>query len=371
MRIKHVFLGTGLILFIVLGLSFRPLLAQNGSEEPTLSETLEMLSQDAAKSYLNPISSAFGADLNAGWFHRAPKAKTFGFDLEVGMIVMGALFDDASKSFSTSGDFRFRREEAEALTAGNNLPSEINEALINEIISHDYTVNISGATIIGSSTDSINIAVSGEAIKFHNPTTGKDTTVIISSNVTLPVAGFGDLADVTMMPLLAPQLSIGTFFGTQATFRYLPTTNINADLGAFSYFGFGIQHNPSMWIPVPMPVDFALSYFTQKLKIGDLFETRATAFGLNVSKELGISAINITPYAGYMLEQSTMRVKYNFTYDTPDGSQASQKIDFEMEGKNKSRLTLGVSIRFLLININADYNIGKYNSLSAGLTLRF
>ena len=71
-----------------------------------------------------------------------------------------------------------------------------------------------------------------------------------------------------------------------------------------------------------------------------------------------------------MLEQSTMRVRYDFIYDTPNGQQ-TQEIDFEMEGENKNRLTFGLSVRFLLINLNTDYNIGKYNSLRAGLTLCF
>ncbi len=342
-------------------------------EAPTLMETLQQLSEDAAKSYLNPVSSAYGADLNSGWFHRAPEAEKFGVDLEFGLVVMGSFFDDANKHFSTTGTFRFRREEAQQLTAGlTDLPDDAKEALINEIISHDYSMEISGATIIGSSEDSLKINFIGQNITFTSPNTGQDTTVNMgASEITLPVAGFGDLADLKMLPLLAPQFSIGTIFGTQATFRYLPTTRINDDLGDFSYFGFGIQHNPAVWLPLPLPVDLGLSFATQKLTIGELFETKTTAFGLNVSKEIGFTGLNLTPYAGYQLESSTMRVTYNMILDTPTGQQETQKIDFEMEGENKSRLTVGLGLRLLLININADYSFGKYNSASVGINLRF
>jgi len=345
--------------------------AQAQDNSRSLEETLQMLSQDAAASYLNPISSAFGAYLNAGWFHRAPKAKKLGFDLEFGLIAMGAYFDDASKHFSTSGRFRFRQDEAAALTDNMELPSDVQQALINEIISHDYTVGISGATIVGNSDDSLHIAFQGQSVTFTSPTTGQDTMVTVGAqNIILPIAGFGDLANVKMLPLLAPQLSIGTIFGTQATLRYLPSTQLSADLGALDFFGFGFQHNPAIWLPFPVPVDIAASFYTQKLTVGDLFETTATAFGINVSKEIGAVGLNITPYAGFMMENSSMRVRYNYLVDTPLGP-SSQSVDFKIEGENKTRTTLGLSIRFLLINLNADYNIGKYNSASAGLTLRF
>jgi len=364
-----------LLLFIFFVVEFKPVAAQNSKtdpEDPSLTQTLQNLSQDAARSYLNPISSAYGANLNAGWFHRAPKAKKFGFDLELGLVAMGSFFDQGSKSFASSGRFRFRKEEAAQLTENLNLTPEVQQALINEIISNDYTVSISGPTIIGSSTDSIQIAFSGQDIRFPNPNNPhQDTTVTINPNtVILPVTGFKDLADIKFLPLLAPQFSIGTLFGTQATFRYLPTTRINNDLGDFSYFGFGIQHNPGVWLPIPLPFDIAMMYATQRLKIGSLFETTTNAFGLNISKELGVTGLNVTPYAGFMLESSEMCVTYDLVLDSPTGP-ITQKIDFKMEGENKTRATIGLSIRLLLININADYNFGKYNSASMGLNLRF
>jgi len=362
-----------LALFFV-GILFMPVqsvLAQDDSR--SLEETLQMLSEDAATSYLSPISSAFGADLNAGWFHRAPKPKKFGFDLEFGLIVMGAMFDDASKHFSTSGSFRFSTNEAAELTQGLNLDTEVQQALINEIIQQDYTVGISGATIVGAADDSLQIAFQGQGISFTSPNTGEDTTVNVGSQtIVLPIAGFGDLADVSMLPLLAPQLSIGTIYGTQATLRYLPPTQLSTDLGTLNFFGFGIQHNPAVWLPFPIPVDFAVSFYTQKLTIGDLFETSTNAYGLNVSKEIGAVGLNITPYAGFMLENSTMRVRYDYLVDAPGSTEpVTQSLDFEIEGENKTRATFGLSVRFLLLNFNADYNIGKYNSVSAGITLRF
>ena len=77
------------------------------AQQRTLEETLGILSADAAKKYLSPISSAFGSDLNGGWFHRAPEAKKFGFDLEIGFVVMGSFFPTEAQRFLTEGTFVF------------------------------------------------------------------------------------------------------------------------------------------------------------------------------------------------------------------------------------------------------------------------
>jgi len=155
---------------------------------------------------------------------------------------------------------------------------------------------------------------------------------------------------------------VGTIFGTRVTFRYLPSITISEEFGKFKYFGFGIQHNPGVLLPTPLPFDVAVGFFTQTLEIGTLFKAKTTAFGLNASKRLGVGPINITPYAGFMLEKSNIDITYDFIVDTQEIN-----VAFELEGENRSRLTLGLSIRLLMLNFNADYNIGKYNSVTVGV----
>ncbi len=336
-------------------------------EEKSLTETLQNLSADAASSYLGPIGSGFGANLNAGWFHKAPQDEKFGFDLELGFVFMGSQFPDDATHFSTSGKFKFSSTEAEEILSVDpnwaSLPTAVQDEFKEILASQAFDVNMEGATIIGSEDDPITITFPGQTIT--EPNSGQEITVE-DQTVVLPVAGFKNLADAKMLPMMAPQFSIGTIYGTQATFRYLPDVQLDADLGKFSYFGFGIQHNPAAWLPVPLPLDVSAGFFTQSLKIGKLFTTSTTAFGLNASKQFGFEALNITPYAGFMLESSTMEVTYDFIVNSPSGP-ITQKINFEIEGANKTRLTIGLSIRFLIININADYNIGKYNNFSAGI----
>jgi hypothetical protein len=348
-----------------------------GTNGDDLQEFLEGLSMDAASKYVAPIVSAFGSNLNGGWFHKAPSSKIFGLNIEVGLVGMATFYpkDPEYLSFETLGDFQFSASQASDLVTGISLDptleayrTQIENDLIDAITGREIHVGISGATVIGDPDDYIEIAYGGEDIVIDNPlygAPGEPETIAIavpSDVITLPIGGFEPISKLSFLPLAAPQLSVGTVFGTRVTFRYLPSITIDEDLGAFKYFGFGIQHNPGVLLPTPLPVDVAVGFFTQTLEVGTLFKAKTTAFGLNASKRLGIGPINVTPYAGFMIEKSNIDITYSFMVD-------DEEIDvaFELEGDNKSRLTLGLSVRLLMLNFNADYNIGKYNSVTIGV----
>jgi len=342
-----------------------PLFAQTSG---TLEETLQSLSEDAARNYLDPVASGFGADLNAGWFHRAADDDVLGFDIEFGFVAMAAKFPGSATHFSNSGSFRFSQDQARQILSNNSsdwnkLSQDQQNSMVSLFVSQNFSVGMEGATIIGATDDYFTVHFPGQSI--NDPSTNQSVTVP-DQDVQLQIGGFGDLAQLDYVPLAAPQFSLGTVFGTMATMRYLPDVELQNDLGKMTYSGFGLQHNPAVWMPLPLPFDVSLSYFTQTLKIGKLFNTKTNAFGINVSKQFGFDALNLTPYAGYMFESSTMNVQYDFIVESPAGP-LTQHINFDITGANTSRLTLGLGIRVLIFNINADYNIGTYNSVSAGI----
>ncbi len=348
--------------------------AQTTTQSPTFEQTLQRLSLDAAKAYVNPIVSGFGADLNGGWFHRAPRSEMLGFDLEFGAVVMGAFFKDDAKTFSSSGNFSFSQQQAQNLTnfvltdlsipAGSR--AAVQNSLISQIVAQNFTLSVSGPTVVGAKKDSIRIRFASKTF-----TTPAGPVIVPGQDVTLPVSGY--LENLKVLPLAAPQLTIGTFFGSQFTFRYLPSYN-DKDLGKMTYFGWGIQHNPGVWFGGvdALPLDLSLGFFTQKLKVGNVLETKATTFGVNVSKRLGWGFLNLTPYAGFMLESSTMSFAYDFSAPDPANNYQPTKIEhvtFDLEGANKSRVVVGLSFKLLFVNVNADYNFGKYNSATAGVMI--
>ncbi|NUN09387.1 MAG: hypothetical protein HUU54_09455 [Ignavibacteriaceae bacterium] len=332
----------------------------------TLEETLQNLSKDAASAYVNPIISGFGANLNTGWMHRVPSAKFFGIDLEFGVIAMATMFNDENKAFTANGNFRFDRAQAEQLIP-SSYSGSLRTAMINEIVSRDFAVDISGPTIVGKKDDSVVVTFPGQNISVTGfPGSYPIPTKVIGT----PVKGF--LEDATALPLFLPQISIGTIYGTSVALRYLPAIDL-ADLGEFSYFGIGAMHNPGIWFPNPLPVDLAVGFFTQNLDVGDIFSAKSTSFGLYASRSFGFSLLNITPYAGFGFESSNVTIKYTQKLELTavPGSVTEFPIEFEMEGKNKSRIILGASLKLLAINLNVDYNISEYNTISGGIGIIF
>jgi len=191
-----------------------PASAQNGDGEE-LKEFIEGLSMDAASKYVAPIVSAFGANLNGGWFHKAPSSKIFGLNIEVGVVGMGTFYPKGEEylSFDTSGDFRFNSEQAGELVAGLFLPAIVEDALIDEIAGTEFTVGISGATVIGAVDDYIEISFSGADITFIDPTTGLERTETVGAQViTLPIGGFETISDLSFLPLNSTSIKCGHNF---------------------------------------------------------------------------------------------------------------------------------------------------------------
>ena len=339
-----------------------------------LTETLTKMAGSAAQGYVQPVASGFGANLNGGWFHKSPQTKIFGIDLELGFVGMATFTNEENKTFTTTGGFRFgggpvnsgSQSEDIAKNIPNYalLPTAQKQQVIDAIANTEFQVGITGPTIVGTKQDTMKLSIPSRTI------TANGQTYTINGHTQTLDGVVGILDGSATIPLAAPQASIGTIYGTQFTFRWLPEMEISKDLGKFKYFGFGIQHNLGMWLPIPV-VDVSASFFTQNLKVGTIFESKATAFGLNASKQLGFAFLNVTPYAGFMLESSKMNVTYNFEVDKGVGGKEIIPVGFELTGENKSRLTLGLGIRLLVININVDYNIGKQNSATAGVFFAF
>lgn len=330
-----------------------------------LEETLEELSGNAAQAYVGPIVSGFGTNLNGGWFHKSPKQKFLGLDFELGFVAMVTPFNDEDDYFDTEGNFYFNRAQAENIA--QDVPTEIFEDVVLAIMDQEFTVGMYGPTIIGPGDENIMIIFPGQQISVETMA-GTQTVDLPGTDFDLGIGGL--LEDFDYLPLAAPQLSIGTVYGTQLSLRYLPTYEIE-DLGEIAYMGFGLQHNPKAWLPIPVPVDFCLAFFSQSLDIGDIVTTKALSYGLNVSKTFGMRMLSVTPYAGFMAESCTMEFKYDYVLDSELTNPEIRQIKFELESENTGRLTLGTSFRLGVFNMNVDYNMGEYNSVTAGFGFAF
>ena len=338
-------------------------IAQTTDQKDEILSTLSKLAESAARGYVAPIVSGFGADLNSGWVHRAPDPVKTSLDLEFGVVGMGSFFSTSSKSFSNSGAFNFNHDEADLLIP-RSYTGAFRDSIISEIMKLPFTVTISGPTIVGPKTDSVRIAFSGGTVGVTYQGVSDSVglnPLLISTGVT------GFLDSLKFLPMGTFQFSAGTLFGTMVSFRFLPTITLDSKLGKMSYIGFGIQHNPMVWFGNSIPVNLSLAFFTQTLKVGTVFKSTAIDFGIYASKRFGPGALNVTPFAGLSVESSKMIISYDFQTTDLRNQPVTIPISFTLNGENTARLTLGFSLKLLVFGISMEYDIAKYNSASLAI----
>ncbi len=333
-----------------------PLLAQ-GSD---VDETAKKLPKGPSEEFFQPLVNAFGANLNSGWINNAPEAKFVDFTIKVGVVGMGAFIDPDEEVFQLLDIvFPFREQDARTLAAQTpgfaGLSPQEQENIVQAILQSEIMADVNGPTVFGNDDASVVVNTKATTIMVN----GQPVTVPASSIVLGDVRGI--LNNPGIFPSFAPQLSVGTVYGTQATVRWLPRITIDGDVGDLKYFGFGVQHNPAVWFSNPLPVDLSFSFFTQHLEIGTgVLDVNTTAFGANVSKTFGNFLASVTPYAGFLIESSTMKADYD--YEIAPG--LIVPIQFELDGENKSRATVGLGASLLGINLFADYNFSNVNTAS-------
>lgn len=342
------------ILFLC-GMLFYPYsgYAQNNSDNGnSFNSTIQSLSSDAAKGYVGPIVSSFGSNLNTGWITKAPAPTKFSFGLELKIIAMGTVIDDAQKTFSTVGSFNFTESQATDIAASTGTSSGTQTAIKNELLSHAWTLLFSGPTIMGSKDQNVILNFQGQTVQGQP----------IPDYTLSGVSGF--LNNLSMFPTATIQLGLGTVYGTDLVIRWFPKVNIK-DLGDFSYWGFGFKHNPAVWFPdKQFPVDLALGYFYQDLKVGTVFETKAYMFGIYASKTFG-TIIAFSPYIGLTTESSTTTINYDFTYDDINGNPQTSNINFQEDGTNSLGFTVGAAFKLAILNLNIDYKFANVKTVSA------
>lgn len=280
----------------VLALSL-PLQAQD------LADYLSKYTSANGKGYLQPLADAFGANMNSGLYYGA-RIEKFGLHIRVGLETMTALIADDQKVFTAKTEDPFS-------------PAATAEA----------------PTVFGST---------------------KGTSATGTGNTIFNFPGGLGLSKV---PILLPQVTVGSILGTEATLRFVQV-NVNDDFGKIKLFGFGLRHSISQYLG-KSPVDLAAAFFVQKFEVGDIVEANAKYYGLQASLSRSI----FTFYGGAGFESANLDIAY--TFEPESGS--AQTIAFDLEAENSARFTIGLALNLLLAQVHADYNFGAQKVLAMGV----
>ena len=285
-------LKKGIVSLVLLLCLAPPLAAQ-------IEDQLSAYTGANGRGYLQPFASAFGADLNTGIFRTASIPK-MGPKIRLEIQVMSVIFGDDDKTFR-------------AVTERGFTPVTYANA----------------PTVVGSGKALIVNGAGGTAFAFPG--------------------GF----DLHSFALAAPQLRAGGLFGTELILRYFALDVSGSDdseksgdsgLGKISFFGIGLKHSVSQYLPMTIPVDLSAGFFWQSFGLGEnkkgdkLISSRAFSIGVQASRKM---AMFFEPYTGVSYDTHSMSVSYE---SEATGSKTEIDIDFEKE--STLHLTLGLMLEF-------------------------
>jgi hypothetical protein len=271
-----------------------------------LEENLSSFSDDTAEGYLKPLAEAFGQNLNTGFFTSAyipPR----GFSVRLSVYGMSVLFDDEDDMFlaTTGGDFSPEQE-------------------------------VETSTVVGP---------------------GESTSVSGDGGTTFVFPGGFDLRSFT---LAVPQLTIGSFAGTEAMIRWIGVDTGDAELGDIDLFGLGLRHSVSQHMGAP-PVDLAVYAFWQSFKVGDddLVDATTFSFGVQGSKRFGI----LEPFASLGLDSFDM----SSTYTTNAGAADEETITVDFENQTSIHAVLGAGLHLGIVHLHVAGELAQRPGFSGGI----
>jgi len=338
------------------------LLATGVASAQSMEKAVAKLGEAGARAYMKPIVDGFGANLNAGWFQKTPPPVKYSFNVSAGFNIGGANLS-SSRSMSVPGRMRLDTTLSSALLDSVAMSSAQRDSLMSRLASRSVYVTVEGPTVIGDE---------GEELKVIWSTRKVETGVAPGDSVLIPadtvaIANLTGLLDgLQNLTFFAPQLNVGTLYGTNVSLRWLPQYESREEIGPVDYFGFGFQHNPAVWLKPgqKLPVDFSLGYSHQFLE-GTFFKATAWSTGMHVSRTFGFVFASATPYVGAQYESSTFEVEYDMitAYDNVE------RIKTTINGENTYRATVGLSLRLLAINLNADASYAQNPSASLGVMI--
>ncbi|MCK9168640.1 MAG: hypothetical protein M0O94_08765 [Bacteroidales bacterium] len=269
-------------------------------------DLLSRYSGENGNKFMQPVADVLGANLNSGWFHNAYLQPGIKPQFYVGVTTMFAFLPDNSKVFT-------------ATTEGSFFPATTVEDV---------------PTIFGD----------------------KDGKIVEGPGSTRYYFPGG--IELNYIPFATPQLSIGSFFGTDLSIRYASVKpfvssfeleDVN-EINALQLFGWGLRHSVSQYLGDLIPVDLTLGYYRTTLTSRDYLNVYASLISIQASYRQSI----FTFYGGIGIESSGTRIEY-------------ESVTFDLKANNSVRATLGACINAGPVKINAEYNASAQSTFSAGL----
>jgi len=264
-----------------------------------------------APGYFGPMVNAIGADLHSGLYHSARIPKE-GFHVSLDMVFMSARFSSAKRLFVavTEGDFRPEQSAVAPTVVGSKEPV--------------YVDGVSGT-------------------RFWFP------------------GGF----NLASFDFAAPQLRMGSIYGTEALARFISFYTGDENLGDFGLYGVGLRHSISQYVN-DLPIDVAAGAFWQRFSLGDnerggdLVSADAWTVGFQASKRFSW----LEPYAGVAYSDFDLDLSYQ-------GTAPEDRIELSLDSGDHFRMTFGFSVNVSFLAVHGEYSSGGQDAFALGLAVGY
>ncbi len=309
----------------------------------SLSSNLSKVAADYAKLYLQPFADAAGAELNSGLFFSSmlnpvdENKLNISFSLESAVTVLPASEQSFNASYNDTVMYNYN---------GQYYP-----------VNGQVTVK-NAPTIFGSKTPGIaNVDI--------------NSSIYILPGISYPVKEkrteqtIGGLYNSTYIPIVIPQIEVGSYEGTSLVVRGLLPIKIG-NFGKLNFWGFGLRHNIKHDLK-SLPFNLALGIIYQNLSLSDTTNNDVgvlNTFALNLytSKSFGIFDV----YGGLQFESATLKANYSY-YNNNSQNPYTVTIDFSLKGKNLLRGVAGIAVLLGNFYTDLDLNLSNFFSVSLGI----
>ncbi|RYU97057.1 DUF6588 family protein [Emticicia agri] len=178
-----------------------------------------------------------------------------------------------------------------------------------------------------------------------DPKTTVEVPTIVGNASNVKVAGvngtsyaFSGGYNITRLSWATPQLSIGGFYGTDISLRFMTLGKTDTDFGKFNQIGVGLRHSVSQYfLKKDSPYVINIGYQFNKADIGRYIQLQSNYAYL----QAGVTNKNIGFFAFGGYQMGTFDVSYTYKEDNTDKAQT-------VNLKNQFPVLLGIGTHIQL-----------------------
>ncbi|MFS4456089.1 DUF6588 family protein [Maribacter sp. 2304DJ31-5] len=299
-----------------------------------------------ANDYLSPLSESAIYSFSTGWYNTADAKPLGGFEISLIGNITGFKNKEDKKTFVLDP---------------------------NDYQNIDFVDNPGTARSVSSALgdlNGINVFVS-------------DESGLLREEFRLPSGLSGEGID--FFPSGYVQASVGLIKGTEIKARFLP--KITYEDASVGLIGFGLQHDFTKLLPadkvLPVAISAVIGYtrlsadynFTGTSRIegeNQRLDVNIGTWAFNAVVSTRLPVVNFYGGVGYITGKSDIDVLG--TYRVTSGPLASETYTdpFSITKKANGIVgTLGAKLKLGFFRLNADYNLGEFNTLTFGMNFGF